>query len=211
MYAPFYCYLHFMGIFEPILYGFGAGMAMSLMLGTVFFSIIQNSIKDNWKAGVKIAMGVVICDVFFLALVIAGEKYIKMLSSYKTEIAVIGGIFLIALGLVSIFKKQKEMDQSTNSRKYIANGFLLNFLNPVNFAFWVTLSTLLGTEKGYELDSKLLFFSFSILAIFITESFISYGASRLKNWMTSKRMTILNILVGLLFVGFGVKLIWEVL
>mgnify|MGYP001099848671 CR=1 FL=1 len=198
-----------MGIFHPIGTGFLAGMAMSLMLGTVFFSIIQNSIRDNWKAGVKIALGVVICDLFFLFLVLAGDKYIQMLSEYKKEIALVGGVFLIALGLISIIKKPKEENHLFSTRKYVANGFLLNFLNPVNFAFWVTLSTLLGAEQNYDLNYKMLFFSFAVLAIFITESFISYGASKLKNLMTAHRLRILNIIVGLLFAGFGVKLIWD--
>ena len=198
-----------MGIFHPIGTGFLAGIAMSLMLGTVFFSIIQNSIRDNWRAGVKIALGVVICDLFFLLLVLAGDKYIQMLSVYKREIALVGGVFLIVLGLISIIKKPKEDNYISSTRKYVVNGFLLNFLNPVNFAFWVTLSTVLGTRDGYDLNYKMLFFSFAVLAIFLTEASISYGASKLKSLMTTHRLRILNVLVGLVFVGFGLYIIGE--
>lgn len=200
-----------MGILGPIFSGFGAGMAMSLMLGTVFFSIIQNSIKDNWKAGVKIAMGVVVCDLLFLLLVLAGDKYIQMLSGYKKEIAIIGGLFLVILGLVTVLKKQKLEVTINSTGKYVLNGFLLNFLNPVNFAFWVSLSTILGTEQNYDLNYKMYFFSFAVLAIFLTESLIAYGASKIKRWMTPKKLQILNWIVGSVFIGFGVKLVWEFL
>jgi threonine/homoserine/homoserine lactone efflux protein len=200
-----------MGILGPIFSGFSAGMAMSLMLGTVFFSIIQNSIKDNWKAGVKIAMGVVVCDLLFLLLVLAGDKYIQMLSGYKKEIAIIGGLFLVILGLVTVLKKQKLEVAINSTGKYVLNGFLLNFLNPVNFAFWVSLSTILGTEQNYDLNYKMYFFSFAVLAIFLSESLIAYGASKIKRWMTPRKLQTLNWIVGSVFIGFGLKLVWEFL
>jgi threonine/homoserine/homoserine lactone efflux protein len=181
------------------------------MLGTVFFSIIQNSIKDNWKAGVKIAMGVVVCDLLFLLLVLAGDKYIQMLSGYKKEIAIIGGLFLVILGLVTVLKKQKLEVAINSTGKYVLNGFLLNFLNPVNFAFWVSLSTILGTEQNYDLNYKMYFFSFAVLAIFLSESLIAYGASKIKRWMTPRKLQTLYWIVGSVFIGFGLKLAWEFL
>lgn len=211
MFDVFCCYLQTMGILEPILAGFAAGMAMSLMLGTVFFSIVQHSIKDNWKAGMKIALGVVVCDLLFLALVLAGDRYIQMLSAYNTQIALIGGVFLIVLGVLSFIKKHKENQVEMNVGKYMLNGFLLNFLNPVNFAFWVSLSTVLGAEANYNLSDKMYFFSFSVLAIFLSEVAIAFGASKIKNWMTIKRQQRLNQFVGVIFIGFGIRLLWQFL
>lgn len=197
-----------MGFFEPIGSGFAAGIAMSFMLGTVFFSIIQNSIQDGWRAGAKIALGVVVCDMLFLGFVLAGDTYIQILSGYKKEIAIIGGGFLILLGVFTMFTKVKAEKVVQSTGKYMLNGFLLNFLNPVNFAFWVSLSTILGAEANYALSDKMYFFSASVLAIFLSEVGIAFGASRIKTWMTETRLKRLNQIVGLAFIGFGIRLIW---
>lgn len=187
-------------------------MALSVMLGTVFFSIVKNSIQTGWKSGSKIALGVVICDILFLAVVIAGEKYISMLNSYEQEIAITGGIFLILLGVYTAYSKVKtDVDQlkETSTTKLMLNGFLLNFLNPVNFAFWVSLSTILGSKWEYSFPNKLEFFSMAILGIFSTETLISVMASRISKWMNPKRLKFMNYIVGVAFVLLGIKLLIE--
>jgi L-lysine exporter family protein LysE/ArgO len=199
---------------HPLLAGILAGMALSVMLGTVFFSIVKNSIQSGWKSGSKIALGVVLCDIIFLTVVMAGERYISMLNTFEKEIAIVGGFFLILLGLATAFKKVTDNVETLNKNgtvKYMANGFLLNFLNPVNFAFWVSISTLLGSKWEYEYSDKMEFFSMAIVGIFATETGISILASKISRWMNPKRLRIMNYVVGAAFVLLGIKLILDYL
>ena len=42
--------------------GLATGFVLSMMLGTVFFALIRNSISFGYTTGVWIALGVILCD-----------------------------------------------------------------------------------------------------------------------------------------------------
>ena len=52
----------------PILSGFVYGLGISFMLGTVFFTLIQQGLKHGAKAGIAIAVGVILTDIVFISL-----------------------------------------------------------------------------------------------------------------------------------------------
>ena len=53
---------------EILMYGFLTGMVMSVMLGTVFFALVQNSIDYGFRTGIFIALGVIASDLLLITL-----------------------------------------------------------------------------------------------------------------------------------------------
>ena len=200
-------------MFDAIFSGFGTGIILSLMLGTVFFALVQNSVDFGYKSGIFIALGVIISDIFFISAAILGTSFLPDMPRIPFYSSFLGGTLLIILGLVSIFKRNPKLvypkTKFGNLMYYFSTGFLLNALNPINFFFWVAIVAYLRTEKLFALPKQIVFFASCLSAVFATEITISYFASRLRKLFTPLVLRRINQVSGLIFVGFGIKLLYD--
>lgn len=198
---------------EAILYGLGMGTVLSLMLGTVFFALIQNSIDFGYQSGIFIASGVVVSDCMFITVAMLGTSLLPQIPHLSFYSSLVGGVLLIFLGLHSILsKKPKVVYPKTklgNQIYYFSTGFLLNLLNPVNFLFWAAIITKLQIEKAFSFQNQLIFFVFCLFATFCSEVLISYFASRLSKVFTPLVLRRINQVSGIFFVCLGIKLLYD--
>jgi threonine/homoserine/homoserine lactone efflux protein len=184
------------------------------MLGTVFFSLIKNSVNSGYKTGIYIASGVILCDIIFIALAILSTEFAEFLKNNQNTISFLGGLVLLIMGISMFLKAKPKPDEGkifTSSSKsalyFIGNGFLLNVVNPVNFFSWLAISSLLKVKLDYQINDQVIYFSACLFSIFVVEIAIAYFASLLKKWMTDKVVQRINQVSGLVFFGVGIKLI----
>jgi threonine/homoserine/homoserine lactone efflux protein len=188
------------------------GMGMSLMLGTVFFSLIQNSIQNGWRKGALIAVGVVVSDFIFISLALFGVNWIE---PGQNNMWIQGAAVVLLLGLgLSMFREKQPKVVSPQTRLgkalyYTLNGFLLNILNPVNFVFWAGLATVARTTWGYDTDRLMVFFSGCLIAIFGTEVLISFLAHRIKNFLNASMLKWINWITGMAFIGIAIYMVLD--
>ncbi|MCF0069269.1 LysE family transporter [Dyadobacter sp. CY261] len=189
---------------QALFYGTLTGVALCLTFGTVFFSLVQNSVDNGYRTGIKIALGVFVCDIIFVFFAIFGTALLPDIPNFQKWMAGAGVIFLIALGLSNIIKGQPQIAEPQtrfgNFLYYFTTGFLLNGLNPVNFISWVTIASYIRTNLHYNLNQVLLFFSASVIAVFLVESAIAVFAHRLKRIFTPKVVTLFNKVTGVVFI-----------
>jgi len=184
------------------------------MLGTVFFSLVRNSILHGYITGIYIASGVILCDIIFIVLAVLSTKFADFLKDYKNEISLAGGIILVIMGLFMYLsaKAQKgegKLFNSGNKWTYVGNGFLLNVINPVNFFSWLSINTYLTIEYNYSLGVKAVFFIACLSAIFLSEFLIAYFASKLQKMMKQGFLIRINQVSGAIFFFFGLKLLYD--
>ena len=120
---------------DIIFYGFLTGLLMSVMLGTVFFALVQNSIDHGFRTGIFIATGVISSDILLIALSWFNAELIPEGSTTDLIVRLCGGIFLLLYGLSNLLKKDKARYPKTEKKrmaKFISMGFFLNALNPGN-------------------------------------------------------------------------------
>lgn len=193
-------------------YGLGTGLALSLMLGTVFFALIQISIDNGYKGGILIALGVVTSDAILITLSIFGTRLFPHIDHFDFYVSMIGGLLLLTLGLISLFKKTSRLvypkTRMGNIVYFFSKGFLLNILNPANFFIWVTITAKLHADPDYHGLQTTLFFGGCLLAIFLTEAAISVFAFRLKQYFTPRILSYVNKVAGSAFVVFGLRLLY---
>jgi L-lysine exporter family protein LysE/ArgO len=195
-----------------ILYGFLTGVLLCFTFGTVFFSLVQNSVDNGYRSGVKIAFGVLVCDVIFVFFAIFGTTLLPAIDGFEKAMAGVGVLFLLILGVANLFKGQPKIaypkTRFGNFLYYFTTGFLLNGLNPVNFISWVTIATYLRSNLNYTFHQVLVFFAFSLLAVFLTESLIAVFAHKLKRLFTPRAVTVLNKVTGIVFVLIAFQILY---
>lgn len=188
---------------QALLYGTVTGIALCLTFGTVFFSLVQNSVDNGYKTGVKIALGVFVCDILFVFFAIFGTTFLPNVNGFQKWIAAAGVVFLLILGTSNFISGQPQIaypkSRFGNLLYYFTTGFLLNGLNPVNFITWVTIATYLRSNMHYNLDQLVVFFGASVVAVFIVECAIAIYAHRLKRLFTPKVARIFNKVTGVVF------------
>lgn len=196
---------------EPVYYGFFTGVAMSLMLGTVFFSLIQNSIEYGVRSGIFIATGVIASDIILIALSFFHVDLMPAGGMTEILVRLFGGVFLIVYGVNNLRKKRsieyRRFDRG-GTFYLLATGFLLNLLNPGNFIGWLAVSTHLTQVAVYSTQQCLLFFFGALSAIFGTEILIAFSASMLKRILTNNVLRKIDMAVGVLFLGFAIAVLW---
>jgi L-lysine exporter family protein LysE/ArgO len=201
---------YFCPMFFPLAKGLLFGIGMSLMLGTVFFSLIQNSIAYGWKKGILIAIGVVSSDLIFITLAVLG---VNLIEADERNPFIHGGAVLVLLFLginLLIHRKPKVININSrlgNAMYFFSNGFLLNVLNPVNFLFWAGLATLARADWGYENFQLKMFFAGCLISIFLTEGVLAILAHRIKPYLNETLLRRINQVTGVAFVGIGLYLI----
>ena len=201
-------------IFQPLFYGFLSGILLSFGFGTVFFALVQSSIENGYKAGIKISFGVVFSDALMIAFALFGTTFLSNSEEYKYYIRIGGGILLIALG-ISQFMNQKAPTKIQDFKiarffYFFGKGFLLNVINPVNFFSWVVLSASLKSQN-YQIIEETIFFSASILAIFISESIMAIYAYKIGSKFSDSVILKIKYFTGISFILTALKLIYDAL
>lgn len=193
----------------PFVKGFSTGIGLSLMLGTVFFSIVQNAITHGVRAGIMIASGVVLSDMIFIYLAIQSVLFADFLHDYSVQVKWMGALFLALFGVVQFFKTRSWQDVNGNtphqhSFKLIATGFFLNVINPVNFFIWLSLSSLLTVGLEYNMAQKITFFIGSLVSILLTETLIAVFASRLRKYLKNYALQWISRISGGVFIAIAI-------
>ncbi len=206
---------------DILLKGIITGFILSIMIGPVFFLLLETSIRKGIRAAIAFDIGVLLSDVIYIVIALIFYSEVSKITSgeYGHIISIVGGIILVVFGLVTLLKKpkedKKEAEQLNNQKKDLIllglKGFLLNFANPGVIFYWITVIALGADGKKsadnaidestywYILIIMLTFFSVDLLKIF--------GAKKLRPFITEKVLVGLNRLIGLIIIGTGVLLI----
>lgn len=197
---------------QALVFGFSSGAAMCLMLGTVFFALIQNSVDNGYRSGLKISFGVVVSDAMFIFFAVFGTAFLPRLEHVDVYLRCVSAALLVALGAQSLFRQTPRVaypeSRFGNFLYYFGTGFLLNALNPANFVIWVSVAAYLKGVERYDLAQQACYFGASLLAIFGTQTLISIFAYRLKRYFNERVLALINKLSGAVFVGAGLYLLY---
>ena len=197
-------------MFLPILYGFLLGVALCLTFGTVFFALIQNSVDNGFRSGMKIVLGVIVGDILFVLAALLGTSFIPKVQGFEHLMALIGVLFLTAMGLVNILKGTPRLaypkTRFGNFVYYFTTGFFLNALNPVNFVSWVAIVAYIRSHLHYTTGQQTGFMAAALVGVFATETALAYYANRLKRLFTPRVVLIFNRVTGVVFLVVAVQI-----
>ncbi len=203
---------------DLLLKGIATGLLLSIMIGPVFFVLLETSIRKGVKAALAVDFGVFISDVVYIIIAFVFFQQVADLAvgNDNSVVRLVGGTLFVVYGTYNFFKKvnksnaAKEFESVPNVAGYAMlalKGFLLNLMNPLVVFYWFSVMTL-GAEDGESRDSSMILYLSYILITFFSIDFLKIiGAKRLRSLVTQRLMMGLNRMVGIVFVGFGVVLI----
>lgn len=196
---------------DPILSGIGFGLLLTVLVGPVFFTLLQTALHEGFKAGAHVASGVLISDACWITVAYFFASQLDLAGKYKVVTGWVGGLMLIAFGVATLLTKIKAKEVDDNKRtvhaKFLAKGFLMNSLNPAVPLFWLGVITVVKTKEGYSTLHEAVFFGCVLVTVFSTDLFKSFIAHRLKKLLQPSVLLWVNRIVGIVLIGIGINMI----
>ncbi|KAF2335898.1 LysE family translocator [Flavobacterium ginsenosidimutans] len=198
---------------NDILAGLPWGLVLSFMVGPVFFVLLETSITKGFRAAIAFDFGVVLGDIFFIAIAYLGSY--RLISSLKDKPAlfIFGGIIMLSYGIISFVKLKKEekindeeIDRDILKRNYgslFAKGFLLNVINIGVLGFWLAVIISVGPKLEMQNSRMFTFFAAVIITYLLVDCIKILLAKQLKSKMTPTNILKIKKGISIVLMVFG--------
>lgn len=201
---------------EIVLNGIFSGVVLALLIGPVFFTILQTSIERGFGSGAMVAIGVSLSDAFYITLTYFGVYQLFDNGSFREYLAYFGGMVLLVFGAYYLFIKSRrryqfdpERVQLNNPWRLVGKGFIINGLSPMVLIFWLGTVGVATTKFGYSTPEKAIpFFASIVSTVFFTDVLKAKLADNLRRLLTPIFIRNLNIVLGIVLLIFGLRLIY---
>jgi threonine/homoserine/homoserine lactone efflux protein len=162
-----------------------------------------------------VALGVSASDTLIVIICYFGVARFMADPTVKSYMAYVGGGILVLFGIYYLFIKSRKGKQSNihvvEERKlyrYMVKGFVLNGFTPTVLLFWLGTISIASLDFGYVKGFEFfIFFASLLITVLSTDVLKAYLADKLRTLVTQRLLTIMNVLLGIVMIAFGVRLI----
>jgi len=194
------------------------GLILALLVGPIFFIVLQTAAIKGFRAALALDFGVVVADAVFITVAYLSTN--QLLERIKDDPAlfVFGGVLLVAYGVITFIKEKKkdeklerdisvELINKHNYFKLFLKGFLLNFINIGVLGFWLTIIITVGPQLEMNTARIVSFFSLVLGVYLVIDMLKMLLAKTLKKKLTPLRIFYLKRGVSILMIFFGIVLL----
>ena len=187
--------------------GLAAGFIIAAPVGPVNVLCIQRTLEKGWKPGVVSGLGAAFADSLYGG--IAGFSItivIQFLIQEEFWFRLIGGILLMAIGIVYYFKPPPSIESGQNAasaRSDFASAFLLTMANPTTVLSFLTILATLGLGKRRPLWETSLLIAGIFCGSMTWWLILTSGTTLLRGKVTDRSMAWMNRVAGIAIGAFG--------
>ncbi|MBT3322577.1 MAG: LysE family transporter [Anaerolineae bacterium] len=189
--------------------GLSTGLLLQLAIGPVFFFIIGLTLERSLLDGLVAVLAVTIVDYFYIALAILGIGKILEKKKVKKIFGILSSIVLIIFGGI-IIKDIIGSDisvavnaDSSNLFTSFLSVFFLTISSPMTIVFFTSLFATKALEYNYTKRELLIFGLSTGSATFLFLGISVIIFSLIGGAIPISVIRLLNILVGILLIGYG--------
>lgn len=193
--------------------GFRFGMLLQIAVGPICLFIFQAAAASGvWAAEIGVIAVVMIDALFILAAIFGIGALLNTYKKAKEMIVYFGAGVLIVFGLSNVFgffgvtlMPSLDFLSEQSMGSVFWKALVLTLSNPLTIIFWAgVFSTKIVEGKIGQRD--IYFFGFgALLSTFFFLTAISILGSFLTIFLAPVVLKVLNLLVGLVLIGFGIK------
>ncbi|HEX8016819.1 MAG TPA: LysE family transporter, partial [Flavobacterium sp.] len=198
---------------NDIVAGLPWGLFLSFMVGPVFFILLETSITKGFRAAIVFDLGVVLGDVFFIAIAYLGSYRLIQSLKDKPALFIFGGIIMLAYGIISFVRLKneekiddEEIDRDIIKRNYgslFIKGFLLNVINIGVLGFWLAVIISVGPKLEMQNSRMFTFFTSVIITYLLVDCLKILLAKQLKSKMTPTNILKIKKGISIVLMIFG--------
>lgn len=208
----------------PFLDGIKYGFLLAIMLGPIFFALIQAGVERGFRSGAMVGLGIWISDALFILAVIFGIHILQAITNwpgFELTFGIVGAIILVLAGIGTVAKRPApiaveaaERNKKIEAKTYLGlwvKGFLINTINPFTFFFWIGMAGIVVAGERYDTTGVYAFFTGIFFTIVVTDILKVLLAKSIRKSLQYKHVVWLRKISGVALVVFGVMLLLRVL
>jgi len=198
-------------LLDPVLNGILLGLIVALLIGPVFFLIINTSLHRGFNYAAQVATGVMLSDALFIFVAYFGSNIVLVINNHRDMAGIVASLIILIFGIGIVVKKQTipaEAIQVNEKVKgawlFIAKGFMLNSMNPSVLFFWIGVSGTVSLKSDYTPTHLLVFYGVILATVFATDLLKAYVAQKIKQFVTANFLLWLNRITGIALIIFAI-------
>jgi len=197
--------------------GFRFGMLLQIAIGPVCLLILQTAIASGFATAESGVLAVVLVDALFIFAAIWGiGALFTRFPQTKTILKFFGGLVLILFGLSSILGlfgialiPGLNISTHAGSGSFFATMLVLTLSNPLTILFWAGVFSTKLAEENFQRGQVYAFGGGAVLSTAFFLSLVSFLGSLAKAHVPAEFIQILNLIVGLVLIGFGLRTLFK--
>jgi threonine/homoserine/homoserine lactone efflux protein len=196
---------------KPFFNGILTGIFLQLAIGPVFFYILGITLDSEYVNALFGIAAVTIVDYLYIILSIIGVGKILERKKVKKVFGIISALVLVIFGLLilrNVINTEIRIENGTikewNPLQSFINCFILTVSSPLTIVFWSSIFASKAIENNYKKKELALFGIGAGAATFIFLSITMFIFSVIKGQIPNDIVEVMNIIVGLLIIIYGI-------
>lgn len=190
--------------------GLITGLILQLAIGPVFIFVANIVLQKGLMNGLSSVVAITVVDYIYIILAIVGVGKILEEERIKRIFTIISSLILIIFGVLMlekafIFAQNDVQDLIINDglKQSFISAFILTISSPLTIVFWTSIFTAKMAEYSMKKKELIVFGLASGLATLLFLGSCVIIMSYVKTMIPVELIQILNLLVGLILIGYG--------
>lgn len=189
-------------------------MLLQFAIGPVCLFIFKTAALNGFYTGEIGVLGVTSVDGIFIIAAILGIASIIDRNNIKLYLKIFGSIILFLFGFSTVLDQFKfnfipnvNINHIFNSDNVFISSVIIAASNPLTIIFWAGIFSTKIVEEDIKKQDIYLFGFGSVLSTIFFLSLINLIGSFTRRFLPNKIIRLLNIVVGILLIYFGIRMV----
>lgn len=194
--------------------GLKFGLLLQFAVGPMCLMVFNTAQNSGLLVALSLVLAIALVDAFYIVLASLGASNLLKKNNIKNAVKIIGSVVLILFGIniiLNIFGINiiPGLNLKPNSSNAFIQGLVLTLSNPITIVFWGSVLTTKIIEENFKKKELIIFSIGLVSATLFFLSIVAILGMILSNFIPDIISKILNLIVGILIIGFGIKLLFK--
>lgn len=192
--------------------GLKFGMLLQLAVGPMCLMVFNTAKNVNFLVALSLVLAIALVDAFYIFLAGLGVSKLMKKKSVKSVFKIIGSLVLVIFGIniiLNVFNINiiPGLNLKPNTANIFIQGLILTLSNPITIVFWGSVLTTKIIDDGLKKKELFIFSIGLVSATLFFLTFIAVLGTILSGFIPESVSNVLNVIVGLLIIFFGIKML----
>ena len=192
--------------------GLKFGMLLQLAVGPMCLMVFNTAKNVSFLVALSLVLAIALVDAFYILLAGLGVSKLIEKKNVKAILKIVGSLVLAIFGLniiLNVFNINliPGLNLKPNTANIFIQGLILTLSNPITIVFWGSVLTTKIIDDGLKKKELFIFSIGLVSATLFFLTFIAVLGTILSGFIPESISNVLNVIVGLLIIFFGIKML----
>lgn len=191
-----------------VLQGICIGLVFGVPIGAIGTLVIRRTLAEGVLSGFITGLGCSTADLFYACITVFGfTVFSDFLLFYQRILSIVGGLFIITLGIFSFIKKPKEHKEISSGMGLLRNygaSFLIALTNPATILTFVMAFSVFAVKPAETVMQGVALIIGILIGTCIWWSVLSITVGALRKKINESLTQKLYRILAVMLVAFGI-------